>query len=92
MTQPGGAQTRRSSYAGFLLLSLVLAFIYIIVVLMPLEPSDYWTYLRIGDQIARTLAIPTTEFMTYTSNGQPALYSYWLASLLLFGIYKSGGL
>lgn len=92
MTQPGGAQTSRSSYAGFLLLSLVLAAIFIIVVLMPLEPSDYWTYLRIGDEIVRTQAIPTTEFMTYTSGGQPALFSYWLASLLLLGINKVGGL
>ncbi len=92
MTQPGGSQKSRSSGAGFLLLSLVLAAIFIIVVLMPLEPSDYWTYLRIGDQIVRTHAIPTTEFMTYTRGGQPALFSYWLASLLLVGIYKVGGL
>lgn len=92
MTQPGGAQTSKSSYAGFLLLSLVLAVIFIIVVLMPLEPSDYWTYLRIGDEIVRTQAIPNTEFITYTSGGQPALFTYWLASLLLLGIYKVGGL
>lgn len=82
----------RSSFTGFLLLSLALAAIFIIVVLMPLEPSDYWTYLRIGDQIVTTRAIPTTEFMTYTSGGQPATYSYWLASLIMLGIYKAGGL
>jgi hypothetical protein len=82
----------KSSFTGFLLLSLVLAAIFIIVVLMPLEPSDYWTYLRIGDQIVTTKAIPTTEFMTYTSGGQPATYSYWLASLVMLGLYKAGGL
>lgn len=92
MSQTGTPIKTRSSFTGFLLLSLVLAVIFIIVVLMPLEPSDYWTYLRIGDQIMTTKAIPTTEFMTYTSGGQPATYSYWLASLLMLGIYKAGGL
>lgn len=84
-------QTTKAS-SGFLLLSLVLAILFIIVVLMPLEPSDYWTYLRIGDEIIRTHAIPSTEFMTYTSAGQPAVFSYWLASLTLLGVYNLGGL
>jgi len=92
MNQSVAAPKVKSSLAGFLLLSLVLAAIFTIVVLMPLEPSDYWTYLRIGDQIARTHAIPTTEFMTYTSGGEPAIFSYWLASLLMLGIFKAGGL
>ncbi|MBA3075708.1 MAG: hypothetical protein FP831_19100, partial [Anaerolineae bacterium] len=92
MSQAAAGPKGKPSYSGFLMLSLVLAVIFIIVVLMPLEPSDYWTYLRIGEQIVRTQAIPTTEFMTYTSAGQPALFSYWLASVALLGIYKAGGL
>jgi len=92
MSQAAAETKGKPSYSGFLLLSLVLAIIFIIVVLMPLEPSDYWTYLRIGDQIAQTRSIPTTEFMTYTSGGQPATYSYWLTSIMLLGIYKAGGL
>ncbi|MBA4383608.1 MAG: hypothetical protein C0410_02630 [Anaerolinea sp.] len=92
MTCIGETTKSKSSFAGFLLLSMVLAAIFIIVVLMPLEPSDYWTYLRIGDQIVRTHSIPATEFMTYTSGGEPANFSYWLASLVLLGIYKAGGL
>lgn len=92
MTQIGETPKSKSSLAGFLLLSLVLAAIFIIVVLMPLEPSDYWTYLRIGSEIVRTHSIPTSEFMTYTSGGEPAIFSYWLASLLMLGIYNGGGL
>ena len=83
---------RQNSYSGFLILSLVLAVIFIIVVLMPLEPSDYWTYLRIGQEIIRIHALPSTEFMTFTSGGHPAVFSYWLPSLALLGIYKLGGL
>ena len=81
----------KNNTSGFLFLSLVLAVIFIVVVLMPLEPSDYWTYLRIGEEIQRTGSIPATEFMTYTSGGQPAVYSYWLSSLLLLAISKAGG-
>ncbi|PKO00049.1 MAG: hypothetical protein CVU42_04725 [Chloroflexi bacterium HGW-Chloroflexi-4] len=92
MNQPAIEPVNKPSHSGFLLLSMVLAVIFIIVVLMPLEPSDYWTYLRIGNEIIRTNSIPTSEFMTYTSGGQPAVFSYWLASLVLFGIYKAGGL
>ena len=92
MNQTSITESKKKSYAGFLLLSLVLAVIFIIVVLMPLEPSDYWTYLRIGAEIVRTHAISTTEFMTYTSGGHPAVFSYWLASLSMLGIYKAGGL
>ena len=92
MSQADTSVDKRSSYAGFLLLSLVLAAIFLIAVLMPLEPSDYWTYLRIGDEIARTHTLPTSEFMSYASSGQPAVYSYWLASLMFLGIVKAGGL
>ncbi|KAF0112271.1 MAG: hypothetical protein FD147_332 [Chloroflexi bacterium] len=81
----------KKTRSGFLLVSIVLMIIFIIAVLMPIEPSDYWTYLRIGDEILSTRHIPTTEFMTYTRAGEPALFSYWLASLTLLGIYKTGG-
>ena len=92
MNRAESSRDLHSSYSGFLLLSLVLAVIFLIVVLMPLEPSDYWTYLRIGQEIVNTHTLPATEFMSYASNGGPAVYSYWLASLLFLGINKAGGL
>ncbi len=82
----------RQTFSGLLLLNLVLAVILIIVFLMPLEPSDYWTYLRIGEEIARTRALPETEFMSFASGGQAGVYSYWLASLLFLGVSQAGGL
>ena len=71
MNAPSNASSVRRAGGG-LLLSLVLAVIFILVVLMPLEPSDYWTYLRIGQEILRTGSLPQVEFMTYTSGGNPA--------------------
>ena len=82
----------KNTLSGFLFLSLVLAVIVLIVFLMPLEPSDFWPYLRIGSEITLTGAITTTEIMNYTALGQPANYSYWLASLIFLGTYQAGGL
>jgi hypothetical protein len=82
---------KKRNTSGFLFLSIVLAIIFIIVVLMPIEPSDFWTYLRIGQEIVRTHQIPTTEFMTFTQGGQPAEYSYWLASITFWWIFQAGG-
>ncbi len=83
---------KKSTLSGFLFLSLVLTLILLIVFLMPLEPSDFWPYLRIGSEIMRTGNIPATEFMTYTAFGQPANFSYWLSSLIFLGTYQAGGL
>ncbi|MCX6056459.1 MAG: hypothetical protein NTZ74_16410 [Chloroflexi bacterium] len=88
----GTAVEKGKTYSGFFLLSVVLMVVFIITVLMPVEPSDYWTFLRIGDEIVRTQRIPTTEFMTYTQFGKTATFSYWLASLLFLEVYKLGGI
>jgi hypothetical protein len=92
MEKPEQPDAMNRTSSGFLLLSLVLMIIFIIAVLMPVEPSDFWTYLRIGQEILTTHHIPTVEFMTYTRAGQPAVFSYWLASIGLLWIYKTGGL
>jgi hypothetical protein len=72
MEKPEQPDAMNRTSSGFLLLSLVLMIIFIIAVLMPVEPSDFWTYLRIGQEILTTHHIPTVEFMTYTRAGQPA--------------------
>lgn len=59
--------------------------------LLPLFPNDFFPYLRIGEEIIKTGHIPATEFMTYTQFGNPAVYLYWLPSIMFFGLYKLGG-
>ncbi len=92
MSAPVIDQEGKRSGGGGLLFSLVLALIFILVVLMPLEPSDYWTYLRVGQEILETRSIPAVEFMTYTSAGNPAFFAYWLPSVVFLKIYEIGGL
>ncbi|MBA4383609.1 MAG: hypothetical protein C0410_02635 [Anaerolinea sp.] len=77
--------------AEFLIFALVMMLMLTIAVLLPLFPNDFWPYVRIGQEIVSTGHIPTTEFMTYTQSGQPAVYLYWLPSLIFWGLNKLGG-
>ncbi len=79
------------SNSGFLIFALVLMLLLTIAVLLPLFPNDFFPYVRIGQEIIRTGGIPTTEFMTFTQPGQPAVYLYWLPSLIFLGLYNLGG-
>ena len=62
-----------------------------IAVLLPLFPNDFWPYMRIGQEIVTNGGIPTSEFMTYTQFGQPAVYLYWLPSVIFLAVFKAGG-
>ena len=78
--------------SGFLVYSLVMMVLLSISVLLPLLPNDFWPYLRIGEEILKNRSIPTTEFMTYTQFGHPAVYLFWLPSLIFLGLYNLGGI
>ncbi|MHB8088565.1 MAG: hypothetical protein ACYDH2_10015 [Anaerolineaceae bacterium] len=77
--------------AEFLIFALVMMLMLTIAVLLPLFPNDFWPYVRIGQEIVSTGHIPSTEFMTYTRFGEPAVYLYWLPSLIFWGLIKLGG-
>jgi len=79
------------STSEFLAFSSVMMIILSIVALLPLIPNDFFPFLRIGEEIIKTGHIPTTEFMTFTQFGNPAVYLYWLSSLFFLGVYKLGG-
>ncbi len=77
--------------AEFLIFALAMMLMLSIAVLLPLFPNDFWPYVRIGQEIITSGHIPSTEFMTYTQYGQPAVYLYWLPSLIFYGLNKLGG-
>lgn len=81
----------RSSHSWFLVLSFVLMFLLSIAAELPLAPNDFFPYVRIGEEIVYTGAIPETEFMTYTQFGKTVDYPYWLPSLIFFWLFKTGG-
>lgn len=80
------------SNADFLVFALMMMLLISIAVMLPLFPNDFFPYVRIGEEIVRTGSIPTTEFMTFTQTGQPAVYLYWLPSLIFLGLYNLGGI
>jgi hypothetical protein len=85
------AQKKDANGKRFLIFALMLLVVLTFTAIQPLIPNDFFPYLRIGQEILRTGALPTTEFMTYTSYGNPALYLYWLPSLIFLAIYQAGG-
>ena len=84
-------QLKNPSNASFLVFSFVLMCVTLLAVNQPIAPNDFFPYLRIGEEIIKTGEIPTTEFMTYTQFGQPALYLYWLPSILFYEMFQFGG-
>lgn len=76
----------------FLWLSLVLFFVLIIAFLLPVQPQDYWWYLRIGKDTLATSSLIRVDTLTYTRLGQPLIYQSWLSAILLWLEFLIGGL
>jgi len=75
----------------WLWLSLTLMPLLFIAFLLPLTPQDYWWYLRLGQDILQSGSIPTVDTYSYTQAGAPFFYQSWLAAVLFWKIYQSGG-
>ncbi|MBI5353169.1 MAG: hypothetical protein HZB50_11065 [Chloroflexi bacterium] len=82
---------RRHSY-DFLWLSLALLILLSLALLLPLSPQDYWWYLRLGQDVARTGSVPAIDTYSFTQTGSPFFYQSWLAAVIFWKTYQSGGL
>ncbi|HNT73740.1 MAG TPA: hypothetical protein PKH77_01835 [Anaerolineae bacterium] len=61
--------------------------------LTPLPPNDFWWHLKIGEVIARTGVIPTTNmFGGSLPADQPFVYGAWLGEYLFYWLYHWGQL
>ena len=68
-----------------------MSFILAIVFLMPIQPNDYWWYVRLGGDIVSSGSIPTVEHLSYTQAGTPVTYHIWLTALIFWGVNQAGG-
>jgi len=84
-------QPNSRSYTGFLFLSLLLFVVLAIACLLPIQPNDYWWYVRVGRDIVAQGGIPTVEALSFTQAGQPVVYQTWLAALIFWGVDALGG-
>jgi len=71
----------------------ILACVFAFVNTHPIRPQDFWWHLRLGYEIVRTGHIPQTDIFSYTQYGQayPPFNIFWLADIVLYGIYAAGG-
>ncbi len=70
---------------------LVIWMVASIAVLMPLEPNDYWWYLRVGRDTLHDGAVPVVDTLSHTQAGRPVVYHSWLAAVLFYLIRLWGG-
>lgn len=75
---------------GFLWLSVALFPLLVIAVLLPVQPHDYWWYLRLGKEIIETASFPTVDTYSSIQFGQPLVYISWLSAVLFWLIYRAG--
>ena len=70
-----------------------LLFLGILVSLSPVVPHDFWWHLKVGQIIAVTRKIPTTNlFACSLPVDAPYIYASWLGEVLLYWVYSLGGL
>lgn len=52
---------------------------------------DFWWHLMYADWMQRFGAIPTTDFISWSFDGQPYLLTQWLGQYLIGGAHRLGG-
>lgn len=72
-------------------LALLLFFVLILLFLLPLVPNDFWWYLRLGQDILHTGALPAVDAYSYTAAGTPFIYHAWLSAVTLWFTFQAGG-
>ena len=71
-----------------------LAFVFVFFFALSLRQlldDDVWFQLLAGQETARTLAVPRTEFYIYSVLGEPSLFVGWLWGLWLYLAWLAGG-
>ena len=60
--------------------------------LRPVADPDFWWHLRSGQWIVETGAIPHTDPFSHTNLGKPWIAHEWLSEVIIYGLYRLGGL
>jgi hypothetical protein len=71
----------------------VLIGIFVFVNTHPIQPYDFWFHIATGREIIKTGSIPQQDTFSFTAFGvpYPSNNIYWLAQIVLFGVYQAGG-
>lgn len=60
--------------------------------LLKLRVVDFWWHLKAGEIIITTKSLPRTDLFSFTCAGKQFILQNWLAEILYFLLYRSGGL
>lgn len=60
--------------------------------LLPIQPNDYWWYLRLAEETLTQGRLPTVDTWSYTQFSQPMVYHSWLSALIFWSLDQLGGL
>jgi hypothetical protein len=83
----------RQNYTYDLLwLSIGLFPLLLIALLLPLTPSDYWWYLRLGHDVLSLGRVPSVDTYSYTQLGTAVINQPWLSAVIFWVAYNDGGL
>jgi hypothetical protein len=73
---------------------LVIAFLIALFAMSAREIADpdFWWHLKTGQYIVETRSIPRHDVFSYTARDHRWITHEWLAQVLMFGLYRLGGL
>lgn len=61
--------------------------------LIPIDQVDFWWHVAVGRDIVRLGGVPVTSSHSWAlTPNTPFIYGSWLSELLLYGLYRLGGL
>ena len=83
---------RASRSYDFLWLGIALFPLLIIAILLPIQPHDYWWYLRLGKDVLENGAVPVVDTYSSLQAGQSIVYQSWLSAVFLWLTFKTGGI
>ncbi len=83
--------TNSSRSYDFLWLSLALLPLVGLSILFSIPSQDYWWYLRLGQDILKSGAVPLTDTIGFSRAGLPIFYQSWLSAVLFWLVYHFGG-
>ncbi|MBI4689199.1 MAG: hypothetical protein HY754_02860 [Nitrospirae bacterium] len=74
--------------------AVILSFILLLVFISITKIADYdfWWHLKLGETIYNSGQVYSTDSFSYTFSGQPQFNAEWLADLIIYLSYRSGGL
>jgi hypothetical protein len=73
-------------------LAVLLAATWSVVNTFPVDQTDYWWTVKLGDALWATGHLPTTNTLAITPTREPYVEQQWLAQLVLAAVHGAGGL